>query len=508
MHQALAAAASKRRSDEDRVIVVQRILVLGLFGLLATQQLLLWAFLGYAWWTYAVGAAGFIGLILLLYRMNGWGTDRGPSLALFGTCLAIATLACVLGGEGRFFYANTDWQVRDAVLRDLVVYPWPFVYQATPSPLMLRAPLAMYIIPSLIGKGLGYRAAELALLGQNSLLLATILSLGSALFRDMRARTIGVAVFLGFSGMDILGAAFLGKPLMGHMEAWIGPQYSSHITQIFWVPQHGMAGWMGALLYMLWRDDRLPRAVLLAILPLLALMSPLALMGLMPFAAHAGLDGLFKRRLVAGDILLPALALVLAIPSLLYLAAAHDTVGEHAQAIRLPIYLLFEFVEVVPYLIAAWLFGRHRFGASTTFVVTAILLLAPFGQVGNSSDFTMRASIPALAVLAILLGDMLAQKTDTRGAHAAQMLGGLTFAIGFFTPAAEIIRAVRFPVSPAPLCSYLGVVPGGAATYDAPFSRVPSIVRPVRPTVIQPHDPERCWAGPWPAALPDVRASN
>ncbi|WP_298690215.1 hypothetical protein [uncultured Sphingomonas sp.] len=498
MDVALAAAATERLPSGSKGIAVQRGLVLGLFGLLATQQMLLWAFLGYAWWTYVVGTVGFGGLILLLRRADGWSRDRAPSAALFATCLAVAALACVLGGEGRFFYANIDWQVRDAVLRDLVVYPWPFVYQATPSPLMLRLPLGMYIIPALLGKALGYRVAELALLGQNSLLLATILSLGAALFRDTRARVIGLVVFLGFSGMDILGAALLGEPLMGHMEYWIGPQYSSHVTQIFWVPQHGMAGWIGALLYMLWRDDRLPRAVVLAIFPLLALMSPLALMGLVPFAAHAGLDGLFKRRLVASDIVLPSLALVLAVPSLLYLAAANDTVGERAQVIHLPIYLLFELLEVAPYLIAVRLFGRNRFGAPTAVIVAAVLLLVPFGQVGTSGDFVMRASIPALAILATLLGDILAETTSGRDARVAQFLGGVTFAIGLCTPASEIWRAVHFPASPPPLCSFLGVVPGGSATYVTPLSRVPSLVHPGRPAVIEPHDPKRCWAGPWP----------
>ena len=27
-----------------------------------------------------------------------------------------------------FFYANTDWQIRDAVLRDMAANPWPFAY--------------------------------------------------------------------------------------------------------------------------------------------------------------------------------------------------------------------------------------------------------------------------------------------------------------------------------------------------------------------------------------------
>jgi hypothetical protein len=75
----------------------------------------------------------------------------------------------------------------------------------------------------------------------------------------------------------------------------------------------------------------------------------------------------------------------------------------------------------------------------------------------------------------------------------------LVFAVGLATPAGEIARAVMWPRSPQVVCSYLGVVPGGATTYVAPLRALPEVIRP-RAGLVDRHDPATCWQGRWPDA--------
>ena len=91
---------------------------------------------------------------------------------------------------------------------------------------------------------------------------------------------------------------------------------------------------------------------------------PLGLMGAMPFAALAGIRTLAARQLRIADMLLPALASLLAVPSLLYLGAASGAdVGLRFQPIPPLQWLMFQGIETLPYLVPLLLVARPaRFG--------------------------------------------------------------------------------------------------------------------------------------------------
>lgn len=468
-----------------------------LVSFLVFNQVLLWHFLGLVPPIIVMSALVALPVAFWPLRRHIAVTSAKLPWQLLGICFAVSLVVYILGGEGRLFYANMDWQVRGAVLRDLVNYPWPVVYDGA-DPKILRLPLGMYLIPAWIGKHYGFPAAEVAELLQNSLLLTAVLALGSTLFTGTRARLIALGVFLGFSGMDVIGALLTGYPIYSHIEQWNVYQFSSHITQAFWVPQHALAGWIGALCYLLWRDDKAPPALLFCVVPLSALLSPLAFMGLLPFAAHAGVSVLARHELRVRDLALPVLAVLIALPSLIYLTSAADTVGGRFDAPQILQYLSIELLEIVPFLVGLKLATRtDRFGRTTFAIVAIILLLAPLGKVGRGIDFVMRVSIPALAILSVLIADLFSTPPDASGRRGRRIVLG-AFLIGLATPATEIGRAIFFPRSPAPLCSYLGVVPGGATDYVAPLSRIPAWIRPNEPVMVRPRDPKQCWDGPWP----------
>ncbi|MEC3950107.1 hypothetical protein [Sphingobium sp. HWE2-09] len=471
-------------------------LIAAIAAWLGIGQLLLWRFLDVM--PVAAYALGGLSLCALCWSiMRATRGFAGPTPATLLTCIAISLLLLLLGGEGRFFYANIDWQVRLAAMRDMVVNPWPFVYTARTTPDVLRAPISMFLAPALIAKALGGRAGDIALLVQNSLMLGSVLALGSTLFDTRRARWVALVVVIGFSGLDALGRILFRGGLSDHLENWAYLQYSSTITLAFWVPQHALSGWIGALAYLLWRRGKAPLGVTLALLPLTALWSPLGLMGAMPFAVLAGVQTLLRRELKVRDIALPALATLLAIPGLLYLGAANDGVGARWMAVAPVQWGIFELLEVLVYAAPlALLVRRPRFGRDTLALLTLWLLAIPFVQVGWSIDFMMRASISALTILAVMLADALIHAPRSRPWLIVPLL------IGAITGWHEVRRALVYPAAPTVRCSVIrawqqsfGRFPMGS--YLAPLDAVPRAIRPVHPTPVDAQEPAHCWDGHW-----------
>jgi len=477
-------------------------LVIGMLSFLCVQTASLLLFLGMGSPLTAISA---IGIVFLIWSADinlrkCYGQNPRVSLRVLLVCMVFSISLFVLGGEGRFLYANTDWQVRGTLLHDLARYPWPFAYSDTSrGAMILRAPLGMYLIPAGIAKLTGENSADIWLLLQNSLLLSMILAAGSSFFPTPRQRWVGLLIFFGFSGMDWIGRLLVGKPLDRHLEQWSMLQYSAHITQVYWVPQHCLAGWIGALFYLLWRTNRISLAVLGSAVPLLALLSPFALIGIIPFALHAGFSTLWQRKITIADVVLPLLAGALAIPALLFLTAGSGSVGSRASLPDPIVYGASLLLEVVLPLIGVFICRRaHIFGYMTSVLMLAALLLIPLGHIGDGADFVMRASIPSLAILAVLMAHLLSRPIDTRHQRLAAGLIVAGFAAGLPTPITETIRALRFPHAPRPLCNYFGMLPGGSVTYTIPAKNLPDPIRPNTIAIIKSGNATHCWDGPWP----------
>ncbi len=469
---------------------------------LALDQLLLLAYLGIASPMLVLpGLAGTVWLTLLV-RRGGEGLGRIP-LTRLALCLLAALIVLVLGGEGRLFYANIDWQVRDAVLRDMAVNPWPFAYVVDGTPTLLRAPIGMYLLPALAWKAGGAAVGAAALILQNTFLLGSLLALGSVLFETMRGRILALLTMLAFGGLDVLGNILTRQPLLDHLDGWSpGLQFSSVMTLAFWVPQHAFAGWIAGLLYMLFRTDRVRLGTFLAIIPLTALWSPLAMIGALPWAALAGIQSLMKRQLRITDVLVPALATLLVIPGLAFLAAAGDDVGIRTYLMDPALYILCLEMEVLPWALPALtLRARSPFGAAAPILATAVLVLIPFVQIGWSIDFMMRGCIPSQTVFALIMADTLARTTDWRTRswqwYIVAMLG-----IASVTSIHEIRRAVTLPAVGGGTCTFFKAwdqefahYPKGS--YLAPQPKMARWLVGPNLTLVPIKEPANCWDRPW-----------
>ena len=480
-------------------------LVAALLGLFAIDNLLLLQFLGMSPIVVILLAIAVTSGLIWLIKRPANDAAQIP-IQVVGYALLISLTLLVLGGEGRFFYANADWQIRDAILNDMSSLPWPFAYALDGKAVILRAPLGMYLLPSLAGNS-GFN--EFAMLASNALRLSILLALGWQLFGNRTSRIIALVVFLAFSGWDFIGTWFYslkGIPVSwDHLETWnFGFQYSSHITQAFWVPQHALAGWTAALMFLLWRKGLAPIGWFAATIPLVAIWSPLAVMGAVPFVLLAGITVLIRRDFNWRDVGLGLVAVGVALPALLYMQMDAAKLGSEIRQAPFAIYLFVFALEVAPFVLLALLDPSNtKMERLTLWVILTCLLFMPFWKIGANSDFQMRASIMPLALLAVAFAEWIMRKLDQRPVPK----GALGFAVvallvGAITPALEIHRGLVNGPSPAPLCSLVGVwekqsgLVAPHATYLADTSSLPYVLKNV-PAIAGLRDPESCWDRKW-----------
>jgi hypothetical protein len=497
------------RSNQNGVPLA--ILAAAFLGLFAADNVLLLQFLGLpVYLTTALALVAIPSMALMAGKMI-IREVRVPWRAI-GICGAIALVLFLLGGQGRIFYANADWQVRDAILADMARYPWPFAYLVEGKSAILRAPIGLYLLPSLAGGGMH----EWAMLVSNTLRLTLLFAMCWPLFSSNKHRWIAITIFLLFSGLDILGTALFSQ--MGanvswdHLERWnFNNQYSAHITQAFWVPQHALAGWACAATYLLWQKGLCRIGLFAATIPLVAIWSPLAIMGSVPFALAAGFSVLRNGNWDKRDVLLAGAALAVALPSLAYLQLDAAELGSKLRVIGLPFLIFIYILEVFPLVLPA-LLARDTDASDkpTLWIIFACLLSMPLYQIGASSDFQMRASIMPLALLAILFAKWFMNLLDNPDRPRTPIIYAIAvMLIGAATPLFEIHRAITHDTSPKPGCSLVGVWGRQQGLMIAPyatyFARAEMLPKFLDGMAIRAgkNDPQKCWGRPWPVSGSD-----
>jgi hypothetical protein len=340
-------------------------------------------------------------------------------------------------------------------LMDLVYGQWPPSYgQQGGEALILRTALAYFLPAAALGSLLGASYADA--------ILYLWTGLGTALFLIMLPlpRRSGIRLVLAlagiilFSGMDVVGFALNSGTLPApprHLEWWSPPlQYSSLTTQLFWVPNHALPAWIAtALFYRHWRaPDFWPLAVLIA--ALLPLWTPFAALGIAPFFVWLAVDrlrrGLSLRLPIA--LLVPALLLLalegrfltLNFPAVLA-SSAHGMSFE--PAIHIPKYVVFALLEFG--LLAAGLMAILRHSRDLCAVSMGVLAALPLISFGPANDLVMRASIPSLAMLAILCIRALDTPGTDSEIRGARTLVVVALALGAVTPIYEFWRALAEP---------------------------------------------------------------
>jgi hypothetical protein len=401
---------------------------------------------------------GCAGAGILLWR-EGARSDllRAPAdVAQLAVCLAFGLALCLLGGEGHVFQPKSDWLTRDAVLADLVREGLVVLYRHEGQEYLLRAPLGMYLLPAMVGRFLGLHAAHLALLAQNSILVGAVAYFTGAIAQVRRAPMI--LLLLAFSGLDIVGIAaaelseiasggafmFFGHNEWWSLYFWPGQfQYSSLVTQIFWVPNHAAPGWWLAALILLHLRRAVSFPALIASFGPLVIWSPLAVVGAAPFLV------LFAARQALRSFLSPAflasVALTLCfLPIAVYLVIDAGAVPHEWLILREGFarqYLIFLLIEIPQAALVLYCFRHVAAEDRPAFwLALAVLLILPVYSFGPCNDLMMRASIPALFILAFHFARIVVL-TRSAGGVVASVASTLVL-VGAATPIIEIRTAI------------------------------------------------------------------
>lgn len=435
------------------------------------------------WWGVPAAALLAAGVLCLRPGRKGPAALQEKALCVpawvLAVMLAFALIWCFWGGQGGYFYQNTDFANRNGVLHDLVNYPWPVYYQSSSGgfgnhgePFALVYYICHWLLPALAGKavlaatgaaGAAWLAANFALFLWTSLGVFLVLCLLVVTLRPQGwlAVLLVCVGFMAFSGLDIVGTAWMHQDVGFHIERWAGTnEYSSMTTCLFWVFNQTVVPWLMTLCVL--NEKGVGNYALLGLLALP--FGPLPFVGLAVMclglgavrlvkSVRAGCLPVFWREVFSRQNLL-VLAAVLPVFYLYFSSNAATTMEEG----RFCFYLsgrqevdagkeLFELVrfymlECGVYLALIW----HDYKKDALFYLTAASLMAyPLFRMGaaGTGDFTMRASIPALLVLAcMVLGYLVRRKSVFRTGKAWEralyILLVAALCVGAVTPLVEL----------------------------------------------------------------------
>jgi hypothetical protein len=425
-----------------------------------------------------------------------------PKSLFLEIAIPLFLLVILLWGTGGYGPQDSDHPKHNAILKTLIQEDWPPHVASDRGEFPLVFYVAYYLPASLVGKNLGWPAANHFLQWWSAFGLAL-----SMIWFCILARHNSWAVpliFFFFSGLDIVGATVLRfaqnlsqtghlLPLVGGQIDWyslrwwnwqmrwwdmeLARNYPNPIEQLFFVPHQAIAGWMATGLLVTAGLNFAPLALrTLGIwCTVLALWSPLILMGLIPIIVwllHELMitDGRKPLKVVwqtAGwpNVLVMPSFLVVALYFLARFAPlpfpgspeARFGVGHHSLdwnifLLRLALFLTLEVGVIVAILAFTppWESARER---RLAFWVGIWLMVLPFFRYGACNDLVMRASVPGLYVLAAWCARVLSHSGVARWKKlllAGTLLMGATAPLSdLYAHFREIFRRGRLLEIPA-----------------------------------------------------------
>lgn len=239
---------------------------LGSFIYLALPVLLFFAFF-VKWY---VSLLAIITIVILLQKTSTQKKNKREIIFNIRSLFLISIVLliwCYLGGQGGLFFQTSDWNERNAIFRDLIYYDWPVFYSKTNTMLtyyighwLPAAGLAKIIYIIFGNLDIAFRIGNI-ILGIWTFLGTVFSYLLISIYvnpKKKEAKWIILAVFIGFSGLDIIGCLLEKWTITDyinfmHLEWWSGGdlyQFSSNTTVLFWVFNQGVTAWIATLLFL------------------------------------------------------------------------------------------------------------------------------------------------------------------------------------------------------------------------------------------------------------------
>ncbi|MBO4681876.1 MAG: hypothetical protein J5623_08305 [Clostridiales bacterium] len=337
------------------------------------------------------------------------------------TALAVSLIT----GVGEYVFTLQDHPYRRAILKDLVDYEWPVIYnystQTNPDVIKIFGMASgerafsyyfVYWLPAAaVGKLLGFEAANFALLIWNS--IGIFLGFVAMCAINKRFSFAMPFLYVFFAGLDVIPNMvyfFTGYDAWLWLEGWVpGISYVANFTELANVFNQIVPCFI--IMAMLLMSHSMRSAGLIG--GLLFAYSPWAVFGLLPIIIGFALRKEMRSKSVKRDIL-NILTPVNAVSAILLLVLFGSYYMSNSGAVSfrgftwtfykqpalfIPAYLLFIAIEVLPF--AVVLYGKYK--KDPVFIASIITLcFIPLYRVSEMNDFSMRGSMPGLFVLCIM----------------------------------------------------------------------------------------------------------
>lgn len=385
--------------------------------------------------------------------------------------IGIIAIWVYYSGIGKFVFQNNDHSIRNGIFNILVEYQWPVinydvlnenhVIQNTGKATGLIYYIGFWLPSALVGKVLGIRAgyymqAVWAVLGIVIVYYLICISL-------KRIAVWPLFILIFFSGLDILGIFLTGADPMDfevkmHLEWWGTPyQYSSMTTQLFWVFNQAIPAWVCTMLIYVQKNNR----NIIFILACSMLTSTFPFVGLLAltlfFCFSRKYDYQFRGRNKVNSLREYITCLlkdtctvqnvagggIIGITTFLYLKANSSgsvIMGENTKGPQLDNslakFIIFLILEIGIFGIIIYKYNKNN--ALFYFLILCLCLIPPV-KVGYSTDFCMRASIPFLFLLMILVINSVIESWTRKDYHTFAALV-FVLIIGSATPICEFKR--------------------------------------------------------------------
>ena len=412
-------------------------------------------FLG-VWFHPAIGLPAAAVAIWIAWRLMG---SVAPSpLPPRGALLFLASIAALwtwTAGYGGFYDQTWDHNFRNALLHDLIDHRWPVLWSTPKGTIALDYYLAWSMIPALVGKILGWRAATLA--------MAVICAIGAFLVLLLFVRVVGTwrwwlpFVLVLWSGMDVLGWVLMRRIPGFHscIEGWSDPiYYVSNLLNFYNAAHLMIPSWIITLLVI---GRRLDRRVLAGLAAFLVPLAPFQAVGVAPFVLWEVLQGdgtpiqRIRRVVTPENIIPPLVFALLCAPYFLSNQGAGLYSGWFLEFSPPPTastwvkYAAFWLLEIlIP--AAAIRYAGQRDGLLLLAVV--VLCLIPLRRAGLTNDLALKTSVPGLMILTFYTAKAFVSKTVGKSIWLLVCV----FCLGAATPAHHMIVSTYFTlVSPATL---------------------------------------------------------
>ncbi len=439
------------------------------------------------WYFSLIGAAAFIFVFYqVIVKRNVEQRHDHSTVFSVKTLVALFFVALVwtyLGGMNGYFYQTSDWSCRNPIYFDMINHPWPVFYENSGGALCYY--IGHWIPPAAVAKLIywitgSFRWARflgrMLLWGWSSLgiFILFLLTFHFLKVSTVKQRIVSILILICFSGMDILGALhyeeldYLLSPEVIHLEWWSPKyQFTSIMACVYWVFNQTIIPWIITLCFLMEEDPRNyifygTACILCGPFPAVGLaicMVVKAVCRSAPRVLRGEIKGVLQSifspsNLLSLLFLLPFIATFILANNAMGAASVSDTMeaasSDKIAIAQVPFFssaywdktlLLFLFLEVGCYLL---LVLCDNWKKPVFYGIILVSVISPYFHVGQSNDFCMRVSVPAVFILMLYVNqficvNLLEEKKKLPKRVLAAVLA-VCMLIGAATPAVEIYR--------------------------------------------------------------------